>query len=43
MYKFDPLFWPHPTHGDHYLMKLESTPPEDASSQVTAFLADQFQ
>lgn len=34
---------PHPTHGDHDLNKIKFTlPAEDASTQVKAFLADQF-
>ena len=35
-----PQLWPHPTPGDHDLNKLESTLPEDASTQVKAFQAE---
>lgn len=35
--KIWPPLWPHSTHGDHDLMKLECTLSEDASNQVSAF------
>ena len=34
--------WPHPTPRDHDFHNFESTLPEDASTQVSAFLADYF-
>lgn len=33
---------PHPTPGDHDLIKLESVLTENAVTQVSAFLADRF-
>ena len=38
MLNFDPQLWPHPTPGGHDFHKLEFTLPEDASTQVSAFL-----
>ena len=40
MLNFDPPLWPHPTPGGHDLNNLESTLPQDVSTQVSAFLAD---
>lgn len=37
MLKLNPSLWPHPTHGDQGLYKLESIIPEEASTQVTHF------
>lgn len=31
--KIQPPLWPHPTPGDHDLNKVESTVPNDASTQ----------
>ena len=40
MLNFDPPLWPHPTPGGHDFHNFEFTLPEDASTQVSAFLAD---
>ena len=40
MLNFDPPLWPHPTPRGHDFHIFESTLPEDASTQVSAFLAD---
>ena len=40
---FDPSpLWPHPTPGGNDFQNFESTLPEDAVTQVSAFLADYF-
>ena len=40
MLNFDPSLWPHPTSWDHDFHKFLSTLPDDAFTQVSAFLAD---
>ena len=42
MLNFDPPLWPHPIPGDHDFHNFESTLPEDASTQVSTFLAEWF-
>ncbi len=42
MLNFDPQLWPHPTSGGHEFHNFESTLNDDASTQVTADLADCF-
>lgn len=42
MYSNVKSLWPNPTSRDHDLNKLESTLPDDTSTQVTDFLAIRF-
>ena len=42
MLNFDPSLWPHPTFGRHDFYNFNSLLPDDATTQVSAFLANWF-